>query len=136
MKITKRELRQMINESVRDVLNKEEFAFVPRRRNDSSNKVRKTLMNGKIIRYDAKHNYVEVLPRTDKGNLSRMGNLHDEGQRYYYGENYIEPEMIQISQNSLYKLIEELEEEYEVIKVRCEESGCCQYATFGVYLEG
>lgn len=114
-----------------------EKKFTPMKKNDVVNKFKNALLNGDIIRYDSDHTCVEVLPRTLLPKVESSDNLfqHSGSLRDYYEDKSIKKNTICISGNLLWETIKEMEKEYVMAKVFCSGSGCCQYATWAVYLQ-
>ena len=82
------------------------MTFVPKSKNSFKEKIREYIMNGYIIRYDFREEKpIEVI------------------------------ENIFCSHNIVHELVKELEQDYSVRIIRCRYSGCCQYCTYGVYLD-
>lgn len=111
--------------------------FTPIKKNDVVSELKNALLNGDIIRYDGYHTCVEVLPRSLMSKVALSDNLFQHtGSLYsYYKDDTIEKKSIKISGSPLWDVIKEMEKEYVMAKVSCSGSGCCQYATWAVYLQ-
>lgn len=110
--------------------------FTPKKKNDVVSQFKNALLEGNIIRYDGYHECVEVLPRTLMYEMSTADNLFQKTgslYSYYKSPNYV-MKAICISSSAMRDAIKEIEEEYVLSKVRCSGSGCCQYATYAIYL--
>lgn len=104
------------------------MAFKPTPKKNYEDKIRKYLLEGYIIRADARDETpLEVLDRKEIPNLRYMSNI---GQC-----NAPLVEEIGCSHDVLFKVIEELEKDYSVRGVSCTHSGCCQYSTHAYYLD-
>lgn len=114
-----------------------EKKFTPMKKNDVVNKFKDAMLNGDIIRYDGYHNCVEVLPRTLLNVVSSADNLFQPtgSLRDYYKDDNADKKIINISGQTLWDAINEIENEYVMSKVYCNGSGCCQYATWAIYLQ-
>lgn len=100
-------------------------------------KVLNTLMSGSLIRIDGVHNEAEIIPREYLSAISHADNLFQHTGslvRYYDSPDYVK-QTITVNASQLVKIINELEEEYIINKFTCSGSGCCQYHTYGYYLE-
>lgn len=105
------------------------MAFIPKKKVDIAAKLKNILLNGYIIRYDGQdQNPLEVMEREHIDRLPNMTNIGQERGRV--------KETIDCSRKILFKVVEELEKDYCVNNVSCLCSGCCQYSTHGVYLDG
>lgn len=111
--------------------------FTPIKKNDVVSELKNALLNGDIIRCDGYHTCVEVLPRLLMSKVANSDNLFQHsGSLYdYYKDNTIEKKSIKISGRPLWDAIKEMEKEYVIAKVSCSGSGCCQYATWAIYLQ-
>ena len=111
--------------------------FTPIKKNDLVKEFKDVLLNGDIIRYDGYHTCIEVLPHSLMGKVASSDNLFQHtGSLYsYYKDNTIEKKTIELSGKALWDAIKEMENEYVVAKISCEGSGCCQYATWAIYLQ-
>lgn len=104
------------------------MAFTPKKKDSIKETIKNHLLNGNIIRYDMRDETpLEVIGRDCINSLSRMHNIGQE-----FG---IVIENICCSHSNLHEVINELSAEYSVRKVSCGYSGCCQYSTYGVYLD-
>ena len=101
--------------------------FTPAKKASFQEKIEKHLMEGNIIRYDFREDTpLEVFDRTYKDRLSSMRNIGLES-------GYIET--IHCSHSNLEEVVEKLKKEYSVNETRCTHSGCCQYTTYGCFLD-
>lgn len=111
------------------------MAFIPTKKNDISEKIRNYLLNGFIVRYDGRaEKPIEVLDRRHKKNLHRLGNIGSYAYKTFHWE-YDVIEEIFCDHNILHNIVNELRNDYSVREVWCEGSGCCQYSTYGYYLD-
>lgn len=102
--------------------------FKPTPKNEVKEKIRDYLMKGYIIRYDFQDdNPIEVMNRDVVKYVPTMNNIGQEKSRVI--------ENIYCSHSVLHEVTKELENDYSVRDVRCRCSGCCQYTTYGVYLD-
>lgn len=102
--------------------------FTPKKKDSIKETIKKHLLNGNIIRYDFRDEQpLEVISRDCINDLPRMHNIGQEAG--------VLLENIYCSHNNLHEAITELSVEYSVRKVSCGYSGCCQYSTYGVYLD-
>lgn len=110
--------------------------FTPIKKNSVVAEFKAALMNGYIIRYDGYHDCVEVLPRSLMGQMKNADNLFQHtGSLYsYYNSPSYKEKSIKISGKALWDAKKEIEDEYSMTKVHCGGSGCCQYATWAIYL--
>ena len=103
--------------------------FKPTKKNSFKETIKDYLLKGYVLRYDSQgENPLEVLSRDCVKGLSTMGNIGNP--KGYLVKNLF------CAHSNLYEVMDELEAEYSVNKVSCTHSGCCQYATYGVYLDG
>ena len=101
--------------------------FTPTKKNSFKEKIKKYLLEGNIIRYDCIGDHpLEVFPRSFKNRLRNMGNIGQE-------KGCIES--LNCAHSNLHEVVDELSTEYSVCKVSCQFSGCCQYSTYGYYLD-
>lgn len=104
--------------------------FKPTKKGSFSNVIKEHLLNGDIIRYDFRDEKpLEVLLRTPS-NIKYLGSMHNIGM-----ERDKVVEEIYCSHDVLHEVVAELSKTYSVRKVWCGYSGCCQYSTYGVYLD-
>ena len=104
------------------------MTFVPKSKNSFKEKIREYIMNGYIIRYDFREEKpIEIMSRDNIHNLDTMHNIGQEKDKVI--------ENIFCSHNIVHELVKELEQDYSVRIIRCRYSGCCQYCTYGVYLD-
>lgn len=99
--------------------------FTPMKKNKETERVKNALLTGKIIRYDGHHDKGEILPRDFMGMMKFAQNLFQDS--WSTGEDTFTSSIIK-------EVLEDLRKDYVVTKVLCEGSGCCQYATWAVYL--
>ena len=107
---------------------KEEKKFVPKKKASFEKELEELLLEGKIIRYccdDAKP--LEIVGREHIGRMPDTGNIGQE-------EDIVEKK-IHCSWRVLVSVVSSLEREYSVRRVRCSNSGCCQYATCAYYVD-
>ena len=111
--------------------------FTPTKTKNVVKELKDALLNGDIIRYDGYHTCVEVLPRSLMGKVESADNLfqHTGSLYFYYKDNTIKKKTINISGSPLWDAIKEMRNEYVMASVRCSGSGCCQYATWAIYLQ-
>ena len=110
--------------------------FTPQNKNDVRTKISNYLLNGFIIRYDFRDEQpIEVLYRKHIKDLPHLGNI---GSYAYHGfhREYSVAEEIFCDHEILHGIVKELREKYSVCNVSCGCSGCCQYSTYGYYLDG
>ncbi len=104
--------------------------FVPQKKNEFVGAIKKYLMDGFIIRYDGIEEHpLEILTRDGVKFLSTMGNIGNGVDKGFLHST------LNCSHKILFLIIDDLEKEYSVRIIRCGNSGCCQYATYGVYLD-
>lgn len=104
------------------------MAFTPKKKDSIKETIKNHLLNGNIIRYDCRDETpLEVISRDCINILSRMHNIGQEAG--------VLLENISCSHSNLHEVVEELKADYSVRKVSCGCSGCCQYSTYGVYLD-
>ena len=105
------------------------MAFIPKSKDTLESKIKNYLMNGFVLRCDGRDETpIEVLDRSIIKQLPMMGNI---GQlRGGVLENIV------CSHSILYSVLKELHKDYSVKQVFCACSGCCQYSTWGYYLDG
>ena len=85
-------------------------------------------MEGYIIRFDGIDEHpIEVISRDYTYKLPSMGNINQEYKHIKC--------TLDCSHTNAENVLKELEKEYSLRKVHCGCSGCCQYATFGYYLD-
>lgn len=111
--------------------------FTPIKKNNVVKEFNDALLNGDIIRYDGYHTCIEVLPRSLMGKVASADNLfqHTGSLCSYYEDTTIAKKTINISGKALWDAIKEIQKEYVMAKVSCSGSGCCQYATWAIYLQ-
>ena len=108
------------------------MAFTPKKKNNIETTIKDYLLKGYIIRYDMRDETPrEVMSRSAIESLPHMGNIGDR----YYSPRYTMSE-IRCSHDLLHNIVDDLKKEYSVRKVFCASCGCCQYSTYGVYLDG
>lgn len=104
------------------------MAFTPKSKDTFKSTIKNYLLNGNIIRYDFRDEKpIEVMARDA---ISFLHNMHNIGM-----ERNLVVEEIYCDHNILHEVMDELSTNYSVRKIRCEWSGCCQYTTYGVYLD-
>ena len=104
------------------------MAFTPKSRSELKEQIRNIFLKGYIIRYNfIEDAELEVMDRQYINNLSMMGNI---GQSWMPIVN-----SFKFSHNLFQEVKSELAKEYSVKAIRCEGSGCCQYTTYGAYIE-
>lgn len=104
------------------------MAFTPKNRSSIKEDIKKVLLEGYIVRYNfIESDPLEVMDREYIKDLRMMGNI---GQSF-------KPivKSVNMSHDLFQEVKEELKKEYSVRAIRCEGSGCCQYTTYGVYIE-
>lgn len=102
--------------------------FTPKKKSSFEDKIRNYLLEGYIIRYDMRDETpLEVMGRE---HLERLARMHNIGQ-----EQGVIDEIF-CAHSVLYKVKKKLEADYSVREVSCGYSGCCQYNTLGVFLDG
>ena len=103
------------------------MAFVPKRKTSVKDSIKNYLLQGFIARADSRDEKpVEIMGRDKIGSLSTMRNIGlEEGVLHN----------ITCDRDTFREVIDELKEEYSVLAVRCESSGCGQYHTNGYYIE-
>ena len=104
------------------------MTFVPKAKNSIKEKIKDYLMNGYILRYDFQEN--EPIEVMNRDLVKYVPTMHNIGQ-----EKSSVIENIYCSHSVLHEVTKELENNYSVRYVRCNGSGCCQYTTYGVYLD-
>ena len=105
------------------------MAFKPTNKSSIKDKIRKYLLNGYVIRYDFREEKpIEVMIRDAVPYLSRMHNIGMEKDGVV--------ENIYCDHDILHNIVSELKADYSVRKVWCGYSGCCQYSTYGIYIDG
>ena len=104
------------------------MAFKPISKSDTKEKIKNYLMEGFIIRVDGRDETpLEVISREHLKRLPHTSNI---------GQCEVEVvEKIQCSHKLLYEVKAELSDDYSISCVSCSYSGCCQYATYGYYLD-
>jgi len=104
------------------------MAFTPKRKTDIKDIIKNILLEGNIIRYDSREEKpIEVLDRKYINDLSDMGNIGSCCKPII--------ENINCSHKVFHEVKSELEQDYSVKTIRCRNSGCCQYSTYGTYIE-
>lgn len=102
--------------------------FKPKAKADYNKIIEHYLMNGYIIRYDFRDETpLEVMERDLAPRLHSMHNIGQENAVW---------DRLSCSHDIIHEVCDKLSKEYSVRKVRCSFSGCCQYTTYGVYLDG
>lgn len=102
--------------------------FTPKKKGDIESLIEKNLLNGYIIRFDFRDETpLEVMDREFVKELSTMHNIGREIDKVH--------ESIHCSHSLLHDIVKRLSEQYSVRKVWCSYSGCCQYSTYGYYLD-
>ena len=105
------------------------MAFTPTKKSDVSKTIKNYLLNGYIVRYDGRDETpLEVMDRFFKPYLRSMHNIGQEKGNVL--------DEIHCGHKILHDVIDELRKDYSVSKVFCASSGCCQYATYGYYIDG
>jgi hypothetical protein len=105
------------------------MAFKPKKKLDFAMQIEKYLLDGYIIRYDCRDDQpIEVIGREHIKNLAHMGNIGQESR--------CNPINIYCAHGILHTVADKLGKEFSVRKVSCEYSGCCQYSTYGYYIDG
>ena len=103
--------------------------FTPKNKNSFAETIKKHLMEGDIIRYDFRDETpLEVMIREAVQKLPRMHNIGQEKEGVY--------KKIYCSHDILHEVVRELSKTYSIRDVRCAYSGCCQYSTYGYYIDG
>ena len=102
--------------------------FVPKSKKNFVNQIKGYLLDGYVIRADFREDRpLEVMPRGVVHNLRTMHNIGME-KSFVFEEIFCDHDI-------LHELIKELKKDYSVRSVRCEYSGCCQYSTYGYYID-
>lgn len=103
--------------------------FTPKNKSSFAETIKKHLMEGDIIRYDCRDETpLEVMIREVVNELPNMRNIGQE-ESYVFKKIYC-------SHDILHKVVGDLSKTYSVRKVCCGYSGCCQYSTYGYYIDG
>lgn len=99
--------------------------FIPQKAKTATEMYKGCLLNGDALRIDAGgHNSIDLIPRSDINNWNTMHNVG-------YGNFKELPRYAE----EFRTVISELKAEgYIVVKKRCTNSGCCQYAASIYYL--
>ena len=104
------------------------MAFTPKSKNSIKEEIRNILLSGQIIRYDFREDMpLEVLDRKYIKDLPKMSNIGQCSKPI--------AKKIDCNHKVLHEIKAELEKDYSVRAIRCEYSGCCQYTTYGLYIE-
>lgn len=104
------------------------MAFTPKTKTSVKEAIKKHLLEGDIIRRDFRDEKpIEVMVREAVSKLPTMHNIGMEKDAVF--------KTIYCDHNILDEVVEELSKDYSVRKVWCQYSGCCQYATYGYYLD-
>lgn len=104
------------------------MAFVPQKKDSIKEEIKKHFMDGDIIRCDGRDDKpIEVIGRDFIKDLPTMRNIGMESDKVY--------KTINCSHKVFHEVVEELRKEYSVSDIWCSHSGCCQYATYGYYLD-
>lgn len=103
------------------------MGFTPKAKDGLKSTIKSHLLNGKIIRYDFRDEKpIEVMDRTFIRNISTMRNI---------GLEDCVEESIYCDHDIVHEVMDELSANYSVRKIRCGGSGCCQYTTYGAFLD-
>ena len=103
--------------------------FTPIKKETVKSKLTEILLEGKIIRYDFREEMpLEVLDREKIKSLHNMRNIGQEEQSVV--------NKITCSHNALSEVVAQLSKEYSIRRIHCSHSGCLQYTTYGVYIDG
>lgn len=103
--------------------------FTPKSKNSFAETIKKHLMEGDIIRYDFRDETpLEVMTREVVNKLPHMHNIGQEDSCVF--------KKIHCSHDILHEVVSELSKTYSIRKVSCGYSGCCQYSTYGYYIDG
>ena len=104
------------------------MAFTPKTKDSFKSTIKNYLLSGYIVRYDFRDDKpIEVMARDAIKYLRSMHNIGMERNGVV--------EEIYCDHNIVHEVMDELSANYSVRKIRCEWSGCCQYTTYGVYLD-
>lgn len=102
--------------------------FKPKSKETIKNEIKDILLTGSIIRYDfIDENPLEVLDRKYTYNLPNMSNIGQCSKPIM--------KIINCNHKLLHEVTAELNGDYSVREIECKQSGCCQHATYGVYIE-
>ncbi len=103
--------------------------FKPKAKKSFESIIKEELLKGNIIRYDARDEKpIEVMERVHIKDLATMHNIGMEKER-------VKMEIF-CSHDIVHKVVAELAKAYSVRKIWCSYSGCGQYSTRGIYLDG
>lgn len=104
------------------------MAFVPTSKASFKKKIKDALMNGDIVRRDFRDEQpIELMFREASRSLPTMRNIGYQDEAVY--------EKVYCDHNIVDEVIDELSKDYSVRKVHCAFSGCCQYTTYGYYID-
>jgi hypothetical protein len=104
------------------------MAFTPKSKTSFKETIKIHFLNGDVLRADFRDETpIEVMDRKHALNLSSMSNICQEGDKV--------SRKIFCDHHILHEVMDELRKDYSVREVRCQCSGCCQYATYGYYLD-
>lgn len=105
------------------------MAFKPTNKSSIEGRILNYLLKGYVIRYDFREDKpIEVMLRDAVPYLSRMHNIGMEEDGVV--------DKIFCDHDILHTIVSELKADYSVRKVWCSHSGCCQYSTYGIYIDG
>ena len=105
------------------------MAFKPKSKSSFKKVIKKHLLDGDIIRYDFRDEKpIEVMVRDAIGKLPYMHNIGMEDNAVI--------ETIFCDHDIVHEVVNELSTDYSISKIHCAYSGCCQYTTYGIYIDG
>ena len=104
------------------------MAFKPKSKASFKEKIKNALLRGDIVRRDFRDEQpIELMFREAARNLPTMRNIGYQDEAVY--------EKVYCDHNIVNEVIDELSKDYSVRKVHCAYSGCCQYTTYGYYID-
>ena len=105
------------------------MAFTPKTKDSIENKIKNALLDGYVVRYDFRDEEpIEIMVRECIPSLPTMRNIGLEDKALI--------EKVYCSHDIIKRVFTELSQSYSVRKVWCGCSGCCQYSTYGIYVDG
>lgn len=105
------------------------MAFKPVKKGSLKEQIKKALLNGDVVRRDFRDEEpVELMHREAVRYLPNMGNIGRE-DKFVYSKVFCDHDIVN-------EVVSELSKNYSVRKIFCQFCGCCQYSTYGYYIDG
>ena len=105
------------------------MAFKPKSKTSFKEQIKNALMRGDIVRRDFRDDQpIELMVRDAVRALPSMRNIGYQNDAVY-DRLYCDHDIVD-------EVIDELSKDYSIRKVHCAFSGCCQYTTYGYYIDG